>query len=140
MSVEYVLKSTKLFVSFFVSFFVLLFVSLFVLFFDSFFVCILYRIFVGGWALVLRCAQFLYSATRILTLSRTIFCEVVAFFQNCAQFLTVGISKYFIARNGLAPFIGRIIPNFYLWKNLVEIQKIKKIPIIFFADRIKFLL
>ena len=29
----------------------------------------------------------------------------------------------------LAPFIGRIIPNFYLWKNLVEIQKIKKIQL-----------
>ena len=86
---------------------------------------------IGGWALVLRCVQFLYSAMRILLFLRAIFCSTVPFFNNCAQFLVSGTYKLIIARNSLTLFIGRIVQNFYLWKNLVEIQKIKKFQLIF---------
>ena len=94
---------------------------------------------IGGWGLVLRCVQFVCSAMRILLFLRAIICQTVPFFQNCAQFLANVTPNHIIARNDLTPIIVRIAPNFYIWKNLVEIQKITKIPIIFFAHGNKFL-
>ena len=69
-----------------------------------------------------RCEFFYYCALFSI-------CWTVPFFQNCAQFLVSGMSKFSIAGNGLTPFIGRILPNFYIWKNHVEIQEIKKLVI-----------